>query len=206
MDLREPVPARARAVRGVLRGDGRAAERDPLNATWHAIWAAHLIDAGRVDEVMDIARRSVDIDQTYFLTHNMVGEASWAAGLRDDAVAAFERAHALASWFAVSTGWLAATYRLTGRADKADALLGTLGPDSRPLWGRVVYHLLVSELDEAADWYERMIDQRDPFALLYARSITVAPLRAHHRWRGLAELMTLPAGRGDVSSQGDRSA
>jgi len=171
---------------------GRAAEQDPLNATWHAIWAAHLVDAGRVDEAIGTARRSVDIDPTYFLTHNMVGEASWAAGLRDEAVAAFERSHALAPWFAVSTGWLAAAYRLTGRADQADALLEMLGPASRPLWGRVVYHLLVSELDEAADWYELMIDERDPFALLYARTVAVAPLRAHHRWRRLSELMRLP--------------
>ena len=122
----------------------------------------------------------------------MLGEASWAAGLHSEAVAAFERSHALAPWFAVATGWLAAAYSLTGRADRASALLGMLGPDSRPLWGRVVYHLLVSELDEAADWYERMIDQRDPFALLYARTPTVAPLRAHHRWQRLSELMKLP--------------
>jgi hypothetical protein len=92
----------------------------------------------------------------------------------------------------VTTGWLAGTHRLAGRAGRADALLDTMRPDSRPLWGRVVYHLLVSELDKAADWYQQMIDQRDPFALLYARAAQTAPLRAHHRWRGLSELMKLP--------------
>jgi hypothetical protein len=55
------------------RRDGRAAEQDPLNPTWHAIWAA---------------------------------------GLRSEAVAAFERAHALAPWFALATGWLAAAHRI----------------------------------------------------------------------------------------------
>ena len=99
-----------------------AAERDPLNATWHAIWAAHLIDAGRVDEAMEIARRSIDIDSSYSLSHNMLGEASWAAGRREEALGAFERAHALAPWFGVASGWLAAAYRLTGREDRADAL------------------------------------------------------------------------------------
>jgi tetratricopeptide (TPR) repeat protein len=142
---------------------------------------------------MDVARRSIEIDPTYFLPHNMLGEASWAAGLRDEAVAAFERAHALAPWFGVASGWLAAAHRLIGREDRADALLAAVGPMSKPLWGRVVYHLLMSELDAAADWYEQMIEERDPFALLYARTPTLAPLRNHHRWPDLAALMKLPA-------------
>jgi tetratricopeptide (TPR) repeat protein len=172
---------------------GRAAEEDPLNATWQAIWAAHLIDARRVDEALDIARRSIDIDPTYFLGHNMLGEASWAAGLHDEAVAAFERAHALAPWFGVASGWLAAVHRLAGREERADAVLAAVGPTSKPLWGRVVYHLLTSELDAAADWYEQMVEERDPFALLYARTSTVGPLREHHRWPELAARMKLPA-------------
>ena len=48
------------------------------------------------------------------------------------------------------------------------------------------------ELDAAADWYEQMIEERDPFALLYARTPTVEPLREHHRWPRLAALMRLP--------------
>jgi hypothetical protein len=68
-----------------------------------------------------------------------------------------------------------------------------MGPTSKPLWGRVVYHLLTSELDAAADWYERMIEERDPFALVYARTPTLEALRAHHRWPDLAARMKLPA-------------
>ena len=137
--------------------------------------------------------RSIDIDPTYFLAHNMLGEASWAAGRRDEAVAAFERAHALAPWFGVASGWLAAVHRLAGPEDRANAVLAAVGSTSKPLWGRVVYHLLTSELDAAADWYEQMIEERDPFALLYARSSTVGPLRDHHRWPELAARMKLPA-------------
>jgi hypothetical protein len=59
-----------------------------------------------------------------------------------------------------------------------------------------VYHLQVSELDAAADWYARMIDQRDPFALVYARGSATRALREHHRWPELAELMKLPPAEG----------
>jgi hypothetical protein len=32
---------------------GRALQQDPLNATWHAIWGAHLFDAGRFDQAIE---------------------------------------------------------------------------------------------------------------------------------------------------------
>jgi len=176
-----------------------AAEQDPLNPTWHAIWALHLLRL-RPEQAMEIAHRSVAIDSTYFLSHLSVGESAWKLGRRDEAVAAFERSHALAPWFTVSTGWLAAAYRLAGRDDRADALLATMGPTARPLWGRVQYHLLMSELDAAADWYERMIEERDPFALLYAADDYTKAMRAYPRWRRLSELMKLPQGSGEALS------
>ena len=133
----------------------RAAEQDPLNATWQAIWAAHLIDAHRVDEAMDIARRSVEIDPTYFPSHNMLGEASWAAGLRDYA---WPRSNGHPRWRRGSGSRPAGWRRCTGwpGARTGNALLATAGPTSKPLWGHVVYHVLTSELDAAADWYEQM--------------------------------------------------
>jgi hypothetical protein len=38
-----------------------------------------------------------------------------------------------------------------------------------------------------------MIEERDPFALLYASADQTKSLRAHPRWRRLSELMNLPA-------------
>ena len=57
----------------------------------------------------------------------------------------------------------------------------------------MVYHLYTLDLDAAADWYERTVEHRDPFALVYARTSIVAPLREHHRWPELAALRQLPA-------------
>jgi hypothetical protein len=62
-----------------------------------------------------------------------------------------------------------------------------------PLWGPMLYHQLTSNLDAAADWYERMIEARDPFALVYVRTSLVEPLRGHPRWPELAARMKLPA-------------
>ena len=68
--------------------------------------------------------------------------------------------------------------------------LGTLTPASL---GVRLYHLHVGELDEAANWYQVMIDERDPFALVYANAPVTLPLHAHPRWPALAAQMRLPA-------------
>jgi hypothetical protein len=67
-----------------------------------------------------------------------------------------------------------------------------MGPTPKPLRGRVVYRLLPSEPDDAADWCEQMIEARDRFALVYARAAIVPSLREHHRWPELAARMKLP--------------
>ena len=36
-----------------------------------------------------------------------------------------------------------------------------MGASPTPIWGRVWYHLLCSETDAAAVWYEKMIDARE---------------------------------------------
>ena len=75
----------------------------------------------------------------------------------------------------------------------AEEIIEAMGESPEPLWGRVVYHLLTSDLNAAADWYGRMIEHRDPFALVYARASGVEPLRGHPRWPELAARMKLPA-------------
>jgi eukaryotic-like serine/threonine-protein kinase len=76
---------------------------------------------------------------------------------------------------------------------RARQLIMEMGDSPVPLWGRVVYHLLTLDLDAAADWYDRMIEHRDPFALVYARAPFAEPLRGHPRWPELAARMKLPA-------------
>ena len=107
-------------------------------------------------------------------------------------MAAFERAYQIAPW-TIAAGWLAAALWQRGEKERANELIVEMGDSPTPLWGRVVYHLLTLDLDAAADWYERMIDARDPFALVYARTSLVEPLRGHHRWPELAARMKLPA-------------
>src|SRR5687767_8980529 len=91
----------------------------------------------------------------------------------------------IAPW-TIAAGWLAAALWLRDEKARARQIIEAMGDSPEPLWGRVVYHLLTSDLNAAADWYGRMIEHRDPFALVYARASGVEPLRGHPRWPELA--------------------
>jgi hypothetical protein len=67
-----------------------------------------------------------------------------------------------------------------------------MGDTPTPLWGRAWYHLLCAEVDAAAYWYEKMIDARDMFAVVYASSHYSAPLRSSPHWTRLSRMMNLP--------------
>jgi tetratricopeptide (TPR) repeat protein len=170
----------------------RAITQDPLNPTWHAIAAAHLRAAGRHEAAEASSRRAIELAPDYYVSLLILGEARFARGEPREAVAALERAHAAAPWFAIATGRLAVALRLVGDAQQAATVLESMGTTPRPMWGRVLYHLSVGELDAAAEWYARMIEDRDPFALVYANHAYTRPLHQHPAWTSLEAAMKLP--------------
>ena len=46
----------------------------------------------------------------------------------------------------------------------------------------VKHHLCGWEIDSALDWYEKGVEQRQPFAALWASSAQLEPLRSSPRW------------------------
>jgi len=90
-------------------------------------------------------------------------------------------------------GTHAATLGLAGDAAGAAALLGTLGDGSAfgaPI-GLAVHYLLRGEIDQAADWIARAVDQRYPGILFFVHIIGGA-LRESPHWPRLAAMMKLP--------------
>ena len=170
-----------------------AVERDPLNVFWRGVLASHLTHAGRHDEAVQQANDALELDESNILPSVTLGEAYVATGRWSEAVAALEKAYRLLPQYALSTGMLAGALVRIGEHARAEQMIRELGDTPHPLFGRVLYHWVCEETDLAADWYERAINGRDPFALVFADGPLGSAFRASSRWPKLASMMNLTA-------------
>jgi tetratricopeptide (TPR) repeat protein len=170
----------------------QAVARDPLNAFWRGVLASHLAHAEQYDRAIEQARAAVEIDATSFVPHFTLGEAYATMGRWPQAIHALERAHELSPHDAMTTGLLAGALVRNGESARGAVLVRELGETPRPLIGRALYHVLSLETPLAADWYERAIRGRDPFALVFANTPLLTTFRQTDQWPKLASLMKLP--------------
>ena len=171
----------------------RVIEMDPLNATWHAILSAHLVGAGRFAEAVEAGERAMALEPTFVIAQHLAGEAYWATGRRDEAIALWERILEGAPWPGFTHGWLAAAYRMRGDTARADDVAALLDHPATALWSRVVYGVLTGDADRAAYSFEQMVERRDPFTLIYVRSPFLQIVHDHERWPAIAAAMNLPS-------------
>ncbi len=57
---------------------------------------------------------------------------------------------------------------------------------------QAVYDLLCGDVDRAADWVEKALEQRDHSMMYYLRFVICKPLRASDRWPKIARMVNLP--------------
>ncbi|HEY9466985.1 MAG TPA: tetratricopeptide repeat protein, partial [Vicinamibacterales bacterium] len=169
-----------------------AVEQDPLNVSFRAITASHLVHGSRYDEAIDEVRKALDMEPGNFAARFITIHAYHAKGLFDLALDAAEQAYATAPWYANIVGFFAGLLAQAGQAARGEAIVEELGQAGTNPFSRVFFHVLRSEIDLAADGYEKAIEQRELFALIFARSQVTAPLRESGRWPRLAKLMNLP--------------
>jgi serine/threonine-protein kinase len=169
----------------------RAVEKDPLSVIWRGVLMAQQVLAGRYEDALDEGFKALDISENEIHPHLAFGEAYLGLGRIDEAIASAERAHRNLPPHSMPVGLLAACLVRLGDKESAERLIRELGDSPRPIWGRTWYHLLCSEIDAAAHWYEKMIDARDMFAVVYAKSHYTATLRSSPHWARLARRMNL---------------
>jgi serine/threonine-protein kinase len=170
----------------------RTVELDPLTPLWRGILVAHLVCAAKYEEALDEGRKGLAIGENQI--HPLLGmaEAYLALGRIGEACAAAEQAYRNIPQHSMGAGCYAASLVRVGEQDRAAALVREIGDTPIPIWGRAWYHLLCSEMDEAARWYEEMIKSRELFAPVYANSLYTAELRTTPYWAKLARMMNLP--------------
>jgi eukaryotic-like serine/threonine-protein kinase len=169
----------------------RAVEKDPLSVIWRGVLVANLMLAGKYEHALQEGFKALDISESEIHPHMAMGEVYLALGRVGEAVACAERAHRNLPQQSMATGLLAACLVRRGEMDRAAMLIREMGDSPTPIWGRAWYHLLCGEVDAAAYWYEKMIDARDMFAVVYAASPYTAALRSSPHWPRLARMMNL---------------
>ena len=101
-----------------------------------------------------------------------------------------EKAHALMPWSKLAAGQLAAILVRIGGVSRANALIDKLKADtaSGAPTGLVAFHVLCGEIDIAAQWAERAIEERYmPFVQDLGPFLLATP-----KWPALSRMMNLP--------------
>ena len=177
-----------------------AVGRDPLNLMWRGVLVSHLTHAGLIDRAIQEAHAAIEIDPSSHIPRYTLGEAYTVLGRWRDAADTLREAYRLTPQDGLVIGTLAGVLRRMGDRSEAEVIMRSAGGQLLPVIGHVLYHALAREIDEAAEWYDRAIAERDPFAPIFAPSQVVRELRQSSHWPRLAARMHME-GAGPSASE-----
>src|SRR5215471_19049638 len=167
----------------------RALQEDPLHVLCRSHLAACLYAAGRHSDAFKQVRQVLEIDENFWVAYWYLSMFNLTEGDLAEARASAERAYSLMSPNTLAIGLLAGLLAREDEAARAEALLALLPPPETygaPMaW--VSYCLAQLRIDDAAEWVERAIEQRDP-RVIYV----LADLRTSTHWPALARKLGLP--------------
>src|ERR1017187_6073643 len=205
---RQPVSPYLRHLYGYfyLRNAGRALEsvdqhqralqEDPLNLIIRVGLATSLTAAGSDDEASAEVQRIKELDPNFVPAYTLLAFNVTKAPLRE-ALAFAEKGLALAPWNPISAGLLAGLLVRSGDRARAAELVGGLGDgqaNGAPV-AFVVFHLLCGEVEKAAEWTEKALEQRhNMVAMLLLTPPWKSLLRSSAPWPKLAKVMNLTPG------------
>ncbi len=151
--------------------------------------------AGRYSEAEAHLRQTLELDPNFFWAHYYFAELYAGRGMFSEALPFAERACSLASWYSLSAGMYAGLLVRVGQPGRGKELIQGLGSGKAygTAIGLALFHICCGEIDLAADWIEKAIEERYPMVAHWLQSAIGEPLRASPRWPKLAALMNLPA-------------
>jgi tetratricopeptide (TPR) repeat protein len=176
----------------------RAVQGDPLHLVIRARLAHCLSAVGRHADAEAHLRQALDLDPNNGEPWVHLATLYAARLMFAEALPFAEKGYALAHWNPRAAGAFAGLLTRTGEPGRGKEVARTLGSGEAygaPL-GLAIFHTLAGELDPAADWFEKAIEERHPLVGAYLQSAIGEPLRASPRWPKIAALMNLPVEAG----------
>jgi serine/threonine-protein kinase len=174
----------------------RAAELDPLYHLAVIGLAENAYRRDDPDRAITLATKALELDATYYFSHWMLGLAYFLKGRVEEAVDAVERA----AGYSERNPWVLATlhnlYSRASRNEEATTVLREI--EKRAASGYVapgvfgIMCLGVGQVEQALDWYEKAIEERDAIVLYLSTEPKLGRLRSHPRYQALRRKMLLP--------------
>jgi non-specific serine/threonine protein kinase len=147
----------------------RAVDLDPLSAQYNTLLAHLHYLMGQVDLAIAQHQRAMDLDPGRYLPHFLLAFAYQHLGRYDEAIATAKKACELSGRNALTLGILGRAYGLAGRHGEARGILKELmakrGATYVPPWAIAVVYRGLGELDQALEWLEKGLEERDMIAV-----------------------------------------
>jgi serine/threonine-protein kinase len=158
---------------------------DPLNVMARITLAAALLWAGRLAEAQAEAHKALEFEESHVMALSVLPLIYARQEKWTEALHFAEKASSLSA-----IGILAGVLRRMGEVKRAEELIQRIMPGEAygAPSGLTFFYLVCGEIDRAADWLEKAIEQRHPNAAANASMY----LRSSSRWPELAKLMNLP--------------
>jgi hypothetical protein len=178
----------------------RALDEDPLHLLFRHTVGIYLFGTGRPLEGEVKLRELIELDEKFWVPYVWICADLVRRGLISEALVFAEKGYRLAPHNWVWIGLLAGILGRTGDEVRMKQLIEKLGDGAAfgAPFGFVSYHIVRSEIDLAADWFVKLIEQRDTRTAWIVPHIFGEVLTSSPRWPALARMMNLPA---NVASQ-----
>ena len=149
---------------------------------------------GRYAEAEEHLRQALALDPNFFWAYHYLAEHCAARQMFAEALPFAEKAFSLDPWYTPSVGVYAGLSVRMGEPDRGRQIVQRLGSGEAygASTGLAIFHICCGEIDLAADWFEKAIEERYSIVGTILQSAIGEPVRGSPRWQKLAALMNLP--------------
>ena len=172
-----------------------AQRRFPLDLQTNNDLEAVYLYAGRFDQVLDQARKTLEIDQNYWGSYQSLGLAYERKKQFPEAIAALEKARSLDNNPSI-LGYLGYVYAAAGKKTEAQRVLDELKELSKrrhvPPYSIAIIYAGLNDKDQAFEWLNKAYDARSFFIALLKVETVLDNLRPDPRFKALLKRMKLP--------------
>jgi tetratricopeptide (TPR) repeat protein len=165
----------------------QAVQGDPLNFVSRFALALSLFILDRVEDAQREARRVLEFEENHAWASTLLALTYARQQMWKEALYYAEKASPRISWV---SGALTGILKRMGEEKRAEELIQKLPESDSTMLA--TYYYLCGDIEKAADWMKKVIEDRYPAAA----NLALAYVGSSPRWPELAKLMNLPVEAG----------